>query len=115
MAKKDILINELEKLNEKLPSDTSSNLATDTLNRAEKQAHIDSFKQDTAERKSYARKAFWFVSAYMGLVFTLLFLLGFDCICFHFSDAVIITLITTTTTTVIGIFILVMQYLFNKK
>lgn len=80
----------------------------------EKIAQIESFRQDTSERKHYAGKAFVMVSIYL-IVVALFFLAGLECAPFHCSDAVLITLLSTTTTTVIGIFLLVMQYLFHKR
>ena len=62
----------------------------------------------------YARETFKLIRAYLIVVAFLLFLVGFVPLPFYFSDTVIVTLLTTTTTTVIGIFLLVMQYLFRK-
>jgi|GEM_PF-3819079 hypothetical protein len=84
------------------------------LSHEEKKARIESFRQNTEERKVYARESFNLMSIYLGVVAIFLFLVGLECFPFHFSDTVIITLLTTTTTTVIGIFLLVMQYLFRK-
>lgn len=83
------------------------------LSHEEKKARIESFRQNTEERKVYARESFNLMSIYLGVVAIFLFLVGLECFPFHFSDTVIITLLTTTTT-VIGIFLLVMQYLFRK-
>ena len=55
------------------------------------------------------------VSIYLIVVALFFFLAGLECAPFHCSDAVLITLLSTTTTTVIGIFLLVMQYLFHKR
>lgn len=81
----------------------------------EKIAQIESFRQDISERKHYAGKAFVMVSIYLIVVALFFFLAGLECAPFHCSDAVLITLLSTTTTTVIGIFLLVMQYLFHKR
>ena len=78
-------------------------------------AETESVRQDTRERKVYAGKAFWLVCIYLIVVAVFFSLSGFEDIPFHNSDAVLITLLSTTTTTVIGIFLLVMQYLFRKK
>ena len=100
----------LSELESKKPIDTDNS----SLLHEEKKAHIDSFKQNTEERKVYARESFNLMSIYLGVVAIFLFFVGLECFPFHFSDTVIITLLTTTTTTVIGIFLLVMQYLFRK-
>ena len=104
------VISEIESISSKAPFDVG---AKRKLEEEEKLAHINSYKQDTKERKHYAEKTFEFLCAYMLAVFLLLIFAGSDHIDFHFSDSVIIALITTTTANVIGIFIFVMRYLFN--
>lgn len=74
---------------------------------------LEDRKQDRKERKHYAEKTFGFLCTYMLLVFLLLVFAGCDNIEFHFSDSVVVALITTTTANVIGIFLFVMRYLFN--
>lgn len=85
------------------------------LQREEQKARIESFRQDTEERKVYARATFKLIRAYLIVVAAFLFLVGVVPLPFHFSDAIVITLLSTTTTTVIGVFLLVMQYLFQKR
>ena len=126
----DILSNVLDKLGElysKEPKDIVrepkhrvhiEERGTDTLRAYlidRMEAETESFRQDTRERKVYAGKAFVMVSIYLIVVALFFFLAGLECAPFHCSDAVLITLLSTTTTTVIGIFLLVMQYLFHKK
>lgn len=101
----------LSELESKKTADTISS----SLEEEQKRAHIESFRQDTEERKTYARATFKLIRAYLIVVAAFLFLVGVVPLPFHFSDAVIITLLTTTTTTVIGVFLLVMQYLFQKR
>lgn len=106
----DSVINEIETISSKAPFDVD---AKRKLEEEEKLAYIDSYKQDTKERKHYAEKTFEFLCFYMFAVFLILVFVGSDHIDFHFSDSVVIALITTTTANVIGIFIFVMRYLFN--
>lgn len=100
----------LSELESKKPVDTDNS----SLLHEERRARIESFRQNTEERKVYARETFKLIRAYLIVVASLLFLVGFVPLPFYFSDTVIVTLLTTTTTTVIGIFLLVMQYLFRK-
>lgn len=70
--------------------------------------------QDIEMRKDYARKTYNLVCIYLVVVGFFVF---FVC-CpaeFTMSDAVLITLLGTTTATVIGLFAIVMNYLFPKK
>ena len=70
--------------------------------------------QDRQQRKEFADKIFDFVRNYMLFVCVVLFLKGITSQ-FYLSDAVIITLLGTTTANVIGIWIIVVTYLFSRK
>lgn len=76
---------------------------------------LENKKQNRNQRKSYANRLFWFLYAYMGLVFLVLLLCGFSLFGFNLSDTVLVALITTTTANVIGIFAFVVHYLFPSK
>ncbi|MDB6054276.1 MAG: hypothetical protein JWN25_1799 [Verrucomicrobiales bacterium] len=89
-------------------------------------------EDDIDARKMYASRAFWLVVAWLSSIFIMLFFQGFSAhgqgfftgerlgvkfvteqpSLFFLSDRVLITLITSTTVSVIGIFVIVMKYLF---
>jgi hypothetical protein len=75
-------------------------------------AEADKMVQDNQGRREFSRSIFRVTVAWMFLV------LAVVCLCasskWHLSDSVLIALITTTTATVIGIFIIVANYLFNR-
>jgi hypothetical protein len=70
--------------------------------------------QDIEMRKDFATKTYNLVCIYLVVIFFLVFL-----VCcpakFNMSDSVLITLLGTTTINVIGLFAIVMNYLFPKK
>lgn len=70
--------------------------------------------QDIEIRKEYADKTYLFVCIYMCFVFFLIFL-ACSPSTFQMSDTVLVTLLGTTTINVIGLFAIVMNYLFPKK
>lgn len=69
-------------------------------------------QQDRGERLRFARWTFYFLVGFV--VVCLLFVLG-SMLTRGLSDAVLITLITTSLATVVGVFTLVMKYLFNPR
>ena len=71
-------------------------------------------EQDIDMRREYADKTYLFVCIYMCFVFFLIFL-ACSPSTFQMSDTVLITLLGTTTINVIGLFAIVMNYLFPKK
>ena len=72
-------------------------------------------KQDRKQRKSFSYLIFIFLCVYLELVFVILFFSGFSGLAFRMADSVLITLLSTTTVNVIGIFILVVKYLFPTE
>lgn len=82
-----------------------------------KQAELDSTKQDTDARKTYARRIFHLIVYWLIADFILLLIQGFlgPINIFHLSDAVLLALIGGTTANVLGIFMVVVWYLFPKK
>jgi hypothetical protein len=81
-------------------------------------AELDSYKQDTQERKKYAHRIFCMISCWIGGIFLILLLEGFDGIprsFFHLSDEVLLASIGSTTVNVLGIFYIVTHYLFPKR
>lgn len=71
-------------------------------------------KQDIDMRREYADKTYLFVCIYMCFVFFLIFL-ACSPSTFKMSDNVLMVLLGTTTANVIGLFAIVMNYLFPKK
>lgn len=73
--------------------------------------------QDVAERKLYANRVFllvvWWLIAVLAFVF--LSATGRSSEAFYVSDPVLIALITTSTGSVLGLFFLVMKYLFSSR
>ena len=97
-----------------------------------REAELQSFRQDTEQRKSFANRIFILIAIWLVAIFIVLLLVGFlgegakiSGTCFgkefvfapkfKLSDAVIIALIGGTTVNVLGILILVVQYLFPKR
>lgn len=70
-------------------------------------------KQDREQRKTYAICIFVFLCVYMVAVFVILFFSGFRLI--HLSDGVLLMLLGTTFVNVLGLFNLVIRYLFHRK
>ena len=81
-----------------------------SLNRQEISDRI----QDRIERKKYAYRTYIFLCVFTCLVLTIIIGAGFSKIInFNLSDPVLIALITSSLASIVGIFILVMRYLFK--
>src|SRR5579872_1576165 len=78
-------------------------------------AQVAGIKQDISERKVYANKIFVLISAWLIGVFVVILLCGMKCKCFTLSDSVILALIGGTTISVLGLFVIVANYLFPKR
>lgn len=81
-----------------------------------KEAELQSYRQDIIERKTYASRIFRLVVGWLALLFILLFIQGALSPhgYFNLSDKVILALIGGTTVNVLGLFIIVANYLFPK-
>ena len=88
--------------------------ARETENRLQKEK-LKSQGQDRKQRKKFSFMIFYFLCAYLVTVFLILFLSGLGRLSFELADGVLITLLSTTTVNMIGIFILVVKYLFPIK
>ncbi len=75
---------------------------------------IESRKQDIGERKRYAKAVFLLICTWLLALFLVLGLQGFKTGGFSLSDSVLLALVGGTTVNVIGIFIVVVSYLFPK-
>ncbi len=75
-------------------------------------ATLDNFLLNQEARKKYAHRIFIITSGWLISVVGILLLAGFRKIVL--SDAILIALLGTTTVNVLGFFVIVIQYLFNK-
>ncbi len=94
------------------PDDCTSIEAFDL---AHKNAELASFRQDTSERKRYAKNIFSLTCLWVGGIYFLLLLQGFNYGGFFLSDKVVIASIGSTTANIIGVFLIVTRYFFPKK
>jgi hypothetical protein len=98
-------------------------------------AELESFRQDTKERKKYAELIFWMVALWLAGIFIIILMVGFKTIHitttslippfqlsqsdfkldFSLSNEVTIALITTTTINVAAFFLAVTKYLFPNR
>ncbi|CAL2080169.1 hypothetical protein [Tenacibaculum sp. 190524A02b] len=70
--------------------------------------------QDRYERKKYASRTFIFLCGFTSIILLIIIASGFSKITnFSLSDTVLVAIITSSLATVVGIFILVMRYLFK--
>ena len=76
-------------------------------------AQIKKFEDDNEGRREFSRSIFAVTVVWMLLVMMVVFQCAGGR--WHLSDSVLIALITTTTATVIGVFVIVANYLFNKE
>jgi hypothetical protein len=76
-----------------------------------------SIQQNIAARKTYANRIFWLVSLWLGAMLTIVILAGFgqNGQWFYLADSVLIALVTTTTISVLGLFTVVINYLFRAR
>ena len=73
-------------------------------------------KQNIKERKKYAKSIYFLIIGWLIGVFILLVFNGFgELIHFKLSEKIMITLISGTTINILGIFIIVVNYLFKKN
>jgi hypothetical protein len=77
----------------------------------QKREHLRSDIQDREERKKFATRVYYLVSFFLAISILVLVISGTSRI--DLSDNVMITFLSTTTVNVIGIFAIVMRYLFK--
>jgi hypothetical protein len=84
---------------------------------AQKQAELESYKQDTEERRKYANRIFELVSIWLVGIFVILMVQGFldPRGAFRLDNSVLLAVVGGTTVNVIGIFVVVVNYLFPKR
>lgn len=76
------------------------------------QAALQNFLLNQSARTIYSHRIFFMTCGWLISVITILVLVGIKVLLL--SDAVIIALLGTTTINVLGFFVIVTQYLFNK-
>lgn len=76
------------------------------------EATLNNFLQNQIARRRYSLRIFIITSGWLISVVGILLLVGFKVL--DLSDSVLIALLGTTTVNVLGFFIIVIQYLFNK-
>jgi hypothetical protein len=78
------------------------------------QQEISDRIQDREERKKYASKTFVFLSSFTSAILIIITIAGFSKNTgFVLDNTVLISLITSSLASIVGIFILVMRYLFR--
>ncbi|MFY7670578.1 hypothetical protein ACOSP6_05775 [Tenacibaculum sp. MEBiC06402] len=78
------------------------------------QQEISDRIQDREERKKYAYRTFIFLSSFTSIILLIIIGAGFsEAIKFKLDNTVLISLITSSLASIVGIFILVMRYLFR--
>ena len=82
-----------------------------------KRAEVEGFRQDIQGRKDYAHHIFWLIVWWVVAILIILLIQGFlsPLRIFSLSDPVVLALIGGTTVNVLGIFAIVVSYLFPKK
>jgi hypothetical protein len=97
--------------------DPATSLGIEDLKAQHAQAELDSYRQDTGERKKYAGRFFLLSCAWILTITTILLLQGFGRLWFPFklSEPIILATIGSTTVNVLGILYIVANYLFPKK
>lgn len=79
-------------------------------------AEVQNLEQDRAERKKYAGRIFWLVTAWLAGMICVVVLQGLVRLnLVSLSDNVLIALVTTTTGGVVGLLVLVVKYLFPSR
>src|ERR1700744_2632524 len=81
-------------------------------------AELDSFKQDTGERKRHAKNIFKLTCVWVAGIYLLLLFQGFGGVYkwpFHLSDSLMLAAIGSTTANIIGVFYIVVRYFFPRK
>lgn len=78
-------------------------------------AEIEDLVQDRDQRKTYANRLFWLVAVWLVVIGLIVLLHGFSHVPFTLSGTVLTTLIGSTTVSVLGLFAIVVNYLFPKR
>lgn len=85
------------------------------LARQKQAAELSGIVQDIQERKTYARRIFCLLVAWLAVIGVILFLQAFRIHFFSLPTSVLLTLIGSTTGGVVSIFLIVTRYLFPNR
>ena len=77
------------------------------------EAEIESLKNDTEAKKTYASKIYWLASVWLSLVLLMLTFQGFGWGGWRLADSVLISLVAGSTTGVLGLMASVLAYIFR--
>lgn len=94
-------------------ADARTRVEEDDYDKARRDAELKSFKDDNYSRKVYGYLIFGLVFAWLGVILWIVIAAGSGW--YKLSDTVLVALITTTTLNIIGLLLVVTQYLFPKK
>jgi hypothetical protein len=78
-----------------------------------KQGEVKDMDQNRSQRDKYAAKIFVLMAVYLALTLLTVYLSATECIAFTVPTEVLVTLVATTAVEVIGLFVLVVKYLFR--
>jgi hypothetical protein len=100
--------------------DPETSLGIQDLKKAQEEAVLESYRQDTGERKRYAGHFFVLSCIWVGVIVAILLLQGFGSFWFgkmpfKLSEPVVLAVIGSTTLNILGILYIVANYLFPKK
>jgi hypothetical protein len=94
-------------------SDVRVDLERERLEIERLRTDLNSLKNDITARKVYVGLTYFLVIVWLGLIIWIIIATGSGW--YKLSDTVLVALITTTTLNVLGLFLVVTQYLFPKK
>lgn len=97
--------------------DPKTRAEEEAFGRSRQEVELEGLRQDLRERKDYARRIFILICCWLGGMFALLLIQGFLSPpgWFGLSEGVLLAAIGGTTLNVLGIFIIVVNYLFPKR
>ncbi len=95
--------------------DAKSGLEESEIQRSQKRAELESYQQDTKERKKYAARIFSLTCLWVVGIYALLLLQGFQYRGFRLADSLVLAAIGSTTANIVGVFLIVTRYFFPKK
>ena len=84
----------------------------------QQQSELRGYNQDTDERKRFASRIFTLTCAWLTIVMLVVLANGFGTaglIPFRLSDPIVLGLIGSTTLNIVGVFVVVANYLFPKR
>jgi len=86
-------------------------------NAEERQSNQDDLdrKQDREHREKFAHRGWVTIIIWLGFVALLIILQGFKAWGFNLDDSIVLTIIGATTASIIGMHVVVLNYLFPKR